>query len=684
MSTPEMSTPPPRLECDLVMKGGVTSGIVYPPLVLKLKEHGYQFRCVGGTSAGAIAAAATAAAEFGREHDGFKKLGEMKDELSATNFLRNLFQPATATAPLMNFLLDYVKSSKQIKGEGFLRKLRLIFKVTWAAARRTPIAFMEGALLGVAIVCLFAFAVTVVCLSAFNIETAADLVIPRLTSDNAFMYLVVLVALLSAAWIGGMTMAMRRFTRILIREVPRNKFGMCTGRKDPDSPARAEVLTDWLHTRINDMAGLAAEGTLRPLTFGDLRSKPFPANASPKDPAEENIMLRMVTSNLSQNQPYVLPFKQHLFLFKEAEFRELFPNDVIDYLVAEDTPKPLGYTPPPGFHFLPEADALPVIVATRMSLSFPVLLSAIPLYTIKPDYLLKVKRTGAGQTAPTLAESDLRVNWFSDGGICSNFPMHFFDSWLPTRPTFGINLTSLPDEAIQTQGEPQSAATERGVAQPAAVHETVNPDYLSPTSVGVSSAPTTAAVYLPKADECPVTELIPLDSRAGQPDLMKFIWAIFTTAQNYRDNAQSVLPSYRERIVQVRLSDDEGGLNLAMPVSTIEKVVGKGERAGELLTGFEFDKHQWVRFRVLMQKMEESLSKMNTTMRENTIYSGLLSANVNLADYPYNYVNPQQMQTAIARLIQIGDAIQAWNNVKVFAGDPPLVPEPVLRVTPEL
>ena len=34
--------------CDLVMKGGVTSGIVYPSLVLKLSEH-YRFASIGGT-----------------------------------------------------------------------------------------------------------------------------------------------------------------------------------------------------------------------------------------------------------------------------------------------------------------------------------------------------------------------------------------------------------------------------------------------------------------------------------------------------------------------------------------------------------------------------------------------------------------------------------------------------------
>ena len=53
-----------KLECDLVMRGGITSGIVYPRAIAKLAET-YRFRSIGGTSAGAIAAAATAAGALG-------------------------------------------------------------------------------------------------------------------------------------------------------------------------------------------------------------------------------------------------------------------------------------------------------------------------------------------------------------------------------------------------------------------------------------------------------------------------------------------------------------------------------------------------------------------------------------------------------------------------------------------
>src|SRR4029453_18085958 len=50
---------------DLTMEGGTTSGVVYPLAVCELATN-FRFRNVGGASAGAIAAALTAAAELGR------------------------------------------------------------------------------------------------------------------------------------------------------------------------------------------------------------------------------------------------------------------------------------------------------------------------------------------------------------------------------------------------------------------------------------------------------------------------------------------------------------------------------------------------------------------------------------------------------------------------------------------
>jgi predicted acylesterase/phospholipase RssA len=61
-----MTTSGARLaECDIIMKGGITSGVVYPKAILRMSKQ-YRFRSIGGTSAGAIAAVITAAAEHNR------------------------------------------------------------------------------------------------------------------------------------------------------------------------------------------------------------------------------------------------------------------------------------------------------------------------------------------------------------------------------------------------------------------------------------------------------------------------------------------------------------------------------------------------------------------------------------------------------------------------------------------
>ena len=61
-STAKDPAPPGEPEiCDLIMKGGITSGVVYPLAIVELAQK-YRFKNIGGTSAGAIAAAAAAAA----------------------------------------------------------------------------------------------------------------------------------------------------------------------------------------------------------------------------------------------------------------------------------------------------------------------------------------------------------------------------------------------------------------------------------------------------------------------------------------------------------------------------------------------------------------------------------------------------------------------------------------------
>lgn len=107
--------PLPNKYCDIIMKGGITSGVVYPKAISELAKT-YCFQSIGGASAGALAAAATAAAERGRKKglDSFGELDKLPDELGKPLFeagpsrLFSLFKPATAAQPVFNTAIAFL------------------------------------------------------------------------------------------------------------------------------------------------------------------------------------------------------------------------------------------------------------------------------------------------------------------------------------------------------------------------------------------------------------------------------------------------------------------------------------------------------------------------------------------------------------------------------------------------
>jgi Patatin-like phospholipase len=101
----EPQSPEPKEECDLIMKGGITSGVVYPQAVLALKDR-YRFRNIGGGSVGAVAAALTAA-ELGRNTDGFVRFEEAQQKLKEEDLLLKVFRPPNTYKPLMDTALAF-------------------------------------------------------------------------------------------------------------------------------------------------------------------------------------------------------------------------------------------------------------------------------------------------------------------------------------------------------------------------------------------------------------------------------------------------------------------------------------------------------------------------------------------------------------------------------------------------
>ena len=149
--TQMLSKSPPDRFCDIVMKGGITSGVVYPPAICKLAEQ-YVFKNIGGTSAGAIAAALTAAAEYRRRTTGsmagFDLVGALPVELGTpgaagnTQLLR-LFQPDPSCRRLFRILIGSLNASGTFHRIGSI--LRCCVTSYWPA---TLVSIVGSVLIG--------------------------------------------------------------------------------------------------------------------------------------------------------------------------------------------------------------------------------------------------------------------------------------------------------------------------------------------------------------------------------------------------------------------------------------------------------------------------------------------------------------------------------------------------------
>jgi predicted acylesterase/phospholipase RssA len=617
----------PPCECDIVMKGGITSGVVYPQAILRLAQK-YRFRAIGGGSVGALVAALTAAAELARENRGFERLDEKRNELSSDGFLTSRFQAPEETRPALEFFLA-ILSAKNETASGASRFRSFANHLGSVLIREYRKVFLASFVVGVA--------VGIVLLSSL----AEGLNSPLSDADlSPYTILFGFVVGLLAATCG----VIAKFVYIMWRKVPKNEFGLCRGSGVPGT-AEQPLLIDWISQAINYIAGVEVED--KPLTFADLQSA---------DDVNRRIELKIMTTNLNQTTPYIFPRNPNTFLFREDELSEFFPANVMQYMI--DNPAPTGIGLPEGFHVFPKANELPIVVAVRMAISFPILLSAVPVWIVK-----RAAWDSKRMNQPvSLKETDLSKNLFSDGGICSNFPIHFFDAWLPKRPTFGINLTSIPDE-----------------------NDFILDDISFPSPSGDLSP---NGVWLPQADQ---RDNI-LSSGIG--NLLQFAMAIFHSAQNVRDTMQSQLPSYQERIVNVPLTSREGGLNLNMPKPVIEGMQDKGLEAGEILCSerFSFERHQWVRLRVLMGLLKKNLSEMEESLNMETSeepckvkeYSEILrTVNADFPFYPEGWNN--HLADIIANNLDDLEALlDGLPDEDFFNPVSPYEIRPELRITPDL
>jgi predicted acylesterase/phospholipase RssA len=521
--------------CDLIMKGGITSGILYPPAICRIAEE-FHLVGIGGTSAGAIGACAAAAAEYRRRQfddgAGFELVERLPEMLAGEGRLTGLFRPDGSTRQAFGFFMDALT----LEQRSWLGRL-------WWKAR--------------------------------------------------------------ALWAG------LGYTKTL-RPVVENGLGLCTGMANGNRPRAGEIepLTEWLAKTIDEIAG---KNDGKPLTFGDLRHARIPPRLAGVMTGMEqrSIDLRAITTCVSFGRPFELPLdNQRIFAFDPQEWKRLFPPKVIDYLIEEARRIEAPTLVRDGKLPFPVGDAMPVVVAARMSLSFPGLFTMIPLYAV--DY-------------HTEGEPMTKV-WFSDGGITSNLPIHFFDSLFPRWPTLAINL-----QYTDQDGKPARRSMDPSL------------------------------IYMIRRPGDGTGDLWNVFDGTGSPfkDLKGFGAAVFRSAQVWHDNAFLRLPGYRDRVVEIWLRPDEGGMNLTMPEQTIQGLIARGNEAGTRLRDrfasepptepLSWDGHRWTRLRSGMAGLAAYLHAFKRSVDHPMSGDRTLTELVASRQAPPSYVFETDAQFAAAQ-----------------------------------
>ena len=632
-SSGDPSNGPSSSFCDIVMKGGITSGVVYPALVADLSEK-YTFKNIGGTSAGAIAAACAAAAEFARHHgkpDAFHDLKQLSADLGAPGFIHGLFKPTPLTWPIFNVASAMIGNAPMIA-----RVSKAIFAAAVGFWPLTAIAVAIDALLG--------------------------LWLRKTGFHDPVIWVLAVISWLVAfagAWGLGIWWSVSR-------AIPNNYLGMCNGSQPKASTK--PPLTDWLAAKIDEIAG-----TNHPLTFGDLWGMP----ATPQAQSQINyatlrpsvhedsqslaeirgdaqVNLEMMTTCLTQGKPFRLPLVMRLFYLCPRDAHAMFPKQLAEWLLkhaAQPRSKyeAILYRALEPLVPLPVAADFPVAVAARMSLSFPLLLSAVRLYAL--DFRLadniaatnSMRKLAAHETfdldAPDAADklADIKKQlspkacWFSDGGLTHNFPIHFFDQPLPSWPTFAIDLDALSESVRESDKDDQST------------YVWLPPDNLQG--------------MLPNWHR--------IEDAKGRASVFSFLSTMLDTMQNWTDSTQAVMPGYRDRIAHIELAQAEGGLNLNMKPEVVKKLIARGRAAAALLqhafgpsggSAPHWLNHRWVRYRNFMALHERVLKSFHDEYSQTSTQPTYpqLVARPQGADPPgYRWKYPAQAAFAVSATTSI-------------------------------
>lgn len=570
---PVTERPPDDRFCDLILNGGVASGVVYPWAIVELARH-YRFRSIGGNSVGAMAAALAAAAEYGRcwgQTNSFEVLRrtpeDLAEEMDGRSQMLRLFQPSPGLRRLFECFLIGVRHLNAPKHQRsrfpWLLTLRdvlgqyglgglwllgsLLLLLPAIALSSHPVQWAGLVLLAAGGLVAAEFAARgrqspgrawiVIALVAFVVlahATAAVFLSWRLATSSVPQWWG-WSGLLPALGVLGWTVvvlavwALRLWPEL--RTFKENRFGLCTGKAQPATPGAQptdKALVEWLHEGIQRAAGRERES--RPLTFAELWSAPRGAALAA---GCESISLEMFSTNVTLARPVSWPLRDRntRLFFRREDWEHIFPPTLLN--AAWDAAKPYAPHAPrdprpgketEGLREVPCGD-LPIAIAARLSLSFPLLFSCVQVWAIDYEH-------------PSGAV--LRPCLLTDGGVCTNFPIHLFDAAHPQWPTFGLQLS-------------RRRETHRN-----------------------------RSIWLPRLhlEGREDNWLRDMPEKGKSAGLLGLLFGIVSTALDWNDSLTSRLPHVRNRVLRMDLRSGEGQLNIAMPGRTILHMAAEYGTAG--------------------------------------------------------------------------------------------------------